>query len=285
MTTVAAALVAATQRLTPGSDTARLDAEVLLAHAMGVTRSQLILRHMHDRPPPGYAALVERRRAHEPVAYIIGHQEFWGLDLQVSPAVLIPRGDSETLIAVAADRLRHRAPARVVDLGTGSGALLLAALTQWPNAQAIGTDRSDAALAVARANAAQLGLASRARFIAADWTRHGWSVDLGQFDLVLANPPYVETTALLDTSVMAFEPHGALFAGPDGLDDYRCLIPQLQSLLAPEGIALIEIGWQQGPAVIALAQAAGMTAKLHTDLAGRPRAVEIVAENAEIHEV
>ena len=273
--TIAQGLVAATRALQPVSDTARLDSEVLMAHALGVSRSDLILRHMRDAVPPGFAPLVERRAAHEPIAYITGHQEFWGLDLMVSPAVLIPRGDSETLIAAAADRLGDRPPARVIDLGTGSGALLLAALRHWPDAHGMGLDRSTDALAVARANAARLGLTARADLITADWTRDGWDTALGRFDLVLANPPYVETTATLDPAVAGWEPHGALYAGADGLADYRLIIPRLPNLLAPGGIALIEIGWTQAAAVRALAQDTGLSTRIHPDLAGRDRAIEV----------
>lgn len=273
--TIAQALVAATGALQPVSDTARLDAEVLMAHALGVSRSDLILRHMRDAVPPEFAPLVERRAAHEPVAYITGHQEFWGLDLVVSPAVLIPRGDSETLIAAAADILGDRPPTRVIDLGTGSGALLLAALSHWPDARGIGLDRSADALAVACANATRLGLTARADLIAADWTRDGWDTALGRFDLVLANPPYVETTATLDPAVAGWEPHGALYAGADGLANYRLIIPRLPDLLAPGGIALVEIGWTQAAAVRALAQDTGLSTRIHPDLAGRDRAIEV----------
>ena len=276
--TISAALADAARRLAQTSDTARLDAEVLMAHALGVARSELILRHLRDPVPTAFAALIERRLGHEPVAYITGHQEFWGLDLAVGPAVLIPRGDSETLIEVAVDRLRDRPPTRLIDLGTGSGALLLAALSHWPQATGIGIDRSEAALAVAGANAEALALHERARMIAADWTQEGWADGLGRFDLVLANPPYVESGAALDASVVAHEPHGELFAGPQGLDDYRVILPQLERLLNPGGVALVEIGWTQGEAVCALAREAGMTARAYADLAQRPRVVEIVIE-------
>ncbi len=283
--TIAAALAAAAQRLAATSDTARLDAEVLMAHALGVSRSTLILQHLRDPLPDGvpdaFEALIARRCDHEPVAYIIGHQPFWGLDLAVSPAVLIPRGDSETLIAAAVERLRKRPPARVIDLGTGSGALLLAALSVWPQAHGVGIDRSTAALEVARGNGERLGLTARAQLLVADWTCAEWQAGIGRFDLVLANPPYVSTHAALDRSVVAHEPHGALFAGDDGLDDYRVLVPVLPDLLAPGGVALIEIGATQAAAVAALAHEAGLAARVHPDLAGRPRAVELkqIAEN------
>jgi len=234
----------------------------------------VLLRHMQGDAPEGFAALIERRLAHEPVAYIVGTQAFYGLDLIVSPAVLIPRGDSETLIEAARGSLASRPPRRILDLGTGSGALLLASLSLWPDAEGIGIDRSPDALAIATANGARHS--PHAQFLQADWTRDSWSENFGTFDLILANPPYVEDAADLDPSVRAHEPAGALFAGPDGLDDYRLLVPQLPALLAENGIALVEIGWTQDKHVMALAQAAGLTATLHHDLAGRPRAIEMV---------
>ncbi|CAH0495155.1 peptide chain release factor N(5)-glutamine methyltransferase [Novosphingobium sp. CECT 9465] len=270
---VAQAIRDAATALAHTSDTARLDAEVLMAHALGCSRSDVLLRHMQGRAPDGFAGLVERRLVHEPVAYIVGSQEFYGLDLTVSPAVLIPRGDSETLIEGARDSLADCPPRRVIDLGTGSGALLLAALSIWPGAEGIGIDRSAEALAVASANGARH--APTARFALADWTHDGWNGGLGQFDLILANPPYIEDAADLAPSVRAHEPAGALFAGPDGLDDYRLLVPQLPALLTENGIAMIEIGWTQAEAVMTLAHRAGMTAILHHDLAERPRAVEM----------
>ena len=271
--TVAQAIRAATEDLGPRTDSARLDAELLMAHALGVSRSTLFLQRMGDAVPPDFAALVARRAAHEPVAYIRGYQEFWGLPFRVTPAVLIPRGDSETLVEAA---LAARPDAgRVLDCGTGSGALLLAVLHDLPLARGIGIDRSDAALAIARRNAAALGLATRADLRPGDWTRPGWADGLGRFDLILANPPYVEEAAELSPSVRGHEPAGALFAGPEGLDDYRLLIPQLPALLAPGGVALVEIGHTQAGAVGDLASAAGFTAELLLDLAERPRVLKL----------
>lgn len=240
---VAEALRYAAQVLAATSDTPRLDAELLMAHALDVSRSQLLLRHMQAVVPAGFAALVARRAGHEPVAYITGRQEFFGLDFAVSPAVLIPRGDSEALVEAA---LEHAAPAaRVLDCGTGSGALLLAVLAGLPGATGVGIDRSEATLAVARANAASLGLADKAEMRLADWDADGWRDGLGAFDLVLANPPYVEDGAALDPDVRDYEPAGALFAGADGLDAYHVLVPQLPALLAPGGMACVEIGATQ----------------------------------------
>lgn len=289
---VAEALREAARRLAPASDTARLDAELLMAHALGVSRSDLLLRHMRDDVPAGFAALVERRAGHEPVAYVVGRQEFYGLELRVAPGVLIPRADSEILIEAAREIFADRAPERILDLGTGSGALLLAALSVWPMAEGLGLDSSLQALLVAIRNAqvhanTSVGLGSDgptnlppakpdrgfARFVQRDWTRAGWADGLGTFDLILANPPYVEDAAVLAPDVRDYEPAGALFAGADGLDAYRTLIPQLPGLLAPGGVAVVEIGAAQDAAVAAIAAAAGFTATLRRDLAQRPRAL------------
>jgi len=289
--TIAEALREATQRLAAVSDTARLDTELLMAHALGVARSELLLRRMGEPVPEGFGAFIRRRERHEPVAYIIGRQEFYGLDLEVNASVLIPRHDSETLIEAARGAFAARAPGRVLDLGTGSGALLLAALSLWPQAEGLGMDRDAAALALARRNAVRAGINplsrdygmagnspgrssdfGRAKFSLLDWHCPGWHTHLGRFNLVLANPPYVETTAELSASVHEWEPAGALFAGPEGLDDYRVLIPQLPHLLAPNGRAVIEIGWTQALSVSAIARAAGFTTDIVEDLGGRPRA-------------
>ncbi len=231
-----------------------------MAHLFGVTRSELLLRHMRDPSPPGYPALVERRAGHEPVAYITGRQEFYGLPLHVTPATLIPRGDSETLVAAALEAKPDAA--RVLDLGTGSGALLLAVLAHLRQAQGVGIDRSPQAVAVAARNAEALGLRPQTSFREGDWHGEGWADDLGAFDLILCNPPYVESTAALDRQVAEFEPATALFAGPEGLDDYRILIPQLRGLMAPHGLAVLEIGANQAAAVGALAAASGFAVGL-----------------------
>jgi release factor glutamine methyltransferase len=273
--TVAASLRAAATTLAAVSDTPRLDGELLMAAALGVTRSDLLIRHATSPVPAGFADRLARRLRHEPVAQIVGVQEFYGLEFTVTPDVLIPRGDSETLIEAARARLAASPPARILDLGTGSGALLCAALHVWAEAQGIGTDRSPAALAVAATNVGRLGFTERAKVLHADWDQPGWADNMGQFALILANPPYVEDDALLARQVRDYEPAGALFAGALGLDAYAALIPQLPDLLAPDGIALVEIGATQAAAVTALAEAAGLSATLHRDLGGRPRALEL----------
>ena len=169
----------------PGG-TARLDAELLIAHLLGVERGELLLRHLDDEvDAPEADRLFARRAAGEPLSYIVGFREFWSLPFRVTPDVLIPRPDSETLIEAAMAALPADAAPRVLDLGTGSGCLLLAALHQWPRGWGMGVDRSERAAAVARDNAVRLGLADRASFVVGDWT----AAIGGRFDLILANPP------------------------------------------------------------------------------------------------
>lgn len=235
------------------SDTPDLDARLLWDHAGG------------DRD--AFAAFVARRLRHEPVAYITGTRGFWTIDLDVSPAVLIPRPDSETLIEAALAHFGAAGPKRVLDLGTGSGALLLAALDQWPQATGVGIDASVAALAVAQANAERIA-PGRAELRSGDWAGTGEA-----FDLVLCNPPYVEDDAPLDPQVRDHEPASALFAGPDGLDDYRRLAPRLSAQIAPGGIACVEIGMTQAAAVTALFEATGLDSTIRCDLAGRDRCI------------
>lgn len=273
MVKVAQALREAAERLAPVSDTARLDAELLLANALGCTRGTLLLNRMADPVPANFAALIKRRLASEPVAYITGVQEFYGRPFAVSPAVLIPRADSESVITAALARMDRAG--RVLDCGTGSGALLLTLLAERPGWSGIGIDASAEALAVAAANAANLALDDRAALRRADWTQPGWKDGLAPFDLIIANPPYVEAHAALSREVRDYEPHAALFAGEDGLADYRVLISQLGSLLAPAGWVVLEIGATQGAAVKTLAWEAGFAGQILPDLAGRDRAVAL----------
>lgn len=268
---IRAALASATAQLSEASDTPRLDAELLMAHAMGVSRDALLLSRLGDPAPAGFAALLARRVAGEPVAYITGTRDFWTISLAVRPGVLIPRPDSETLIEAAVRHFGAAGPGQVLDLGTGSGALLLAALDQWPAAQGVGVDRSPDALAIARENALRLGLGGRARFVLGDW---GAGL-ADRFDLILCNPPYIERDALLPRDVAGHEPSAALFAGLDGLDAYRVLAPQIDRLMAPGALALFEIGAGQAGAVRALLAAEGLASEVFQDLGGRDRCVAV----------
>lgn len=275
MKTVAAALREAAVRLAATSDTGRLDAELLMAHALGVSRSELLLRHM-DRPAhPAFAGLVERRARHEPVAYILGRKEFFGREFAVARGVLIPRMDSETTVEAALEA--RPTLARVLDCGSGSGALLLTVLAERPGATGVGIDRSPEALEISARNANRLALSERVQWLRRDWIAQGWAEGLGRFDLILANPPYVEEDAPIEPAVRAWEPAGALFAGPEGLDDYRALVPQLPPLLADGGVAVLEIGATQAEAVASIAALVGFESELHHDLGGRPRALVLRA--------
>ena len=262
------ALNAAAARI--GGETPRLDAEVLLAHHLGCSRGDLLLNPDRKFDLQVYDKLVERRAAGEPVAHITGGREFWSLSLKISPDVLIPRPDTETLVEVAL-KFCTRPPTRILDLGTGSGALLLACLSEWPHATGLGVDASPAALAVAQENAHATGLADRATLRLGNWGE-GLAE---RFDLILSNPPYIAETEVLSSEVRDYEPWAALFAGTDGLADYRRILPQLPGLLNPGGLAVLEIGHQQGPVLLAMAAQHGFTASLHPDLAGRDRCVAL----------
>ncbi len=264
-----AALVEATAQIARISESPRLDAELLMAHALGVPRNRMLLVHLDDSVPEGFAPLIERRLQHEPVAHLTGLRGFWTIDLEVGPGAFIPRADTETLIEAAVAHFGDRAPATILDLGTGPGTLLLAALDQWPKARGVGVEQSDVARGYALRNAARLGLSHRADIVAGVWAQ---AID-ARFDLVLTNPPYVATSDPLPREVLDYDPAEALFGGPDGLDAYRVIIPELPRLLAPGGIAVIEIGARQADAVAALVRAAGLTAALRHDLGGRPRAI------------
>jgi release factor glutamine methyltransferase len=244
-----------------------------MAHALQASRSEMLLHHQGASLPPEFEALIARRARHEPIAYIIEEAEFYGRTFYVNSSVLIPRSDSETIVETALGY----APAqgRVLDLGTGSGALLLTLLAERPEMEGVGIDLSFDALQVAALNAQRLGLGGRARILKRDWHEAGWSDALGSFELILCNPPYVEDSADISSNVRNFEPAAALFAGPEGLDDYRAIIPQLAGLLASNGVAVLEIGHQQAENVTKIAEGAGFSAEIRTDLAGRARAVTL----------
>ena len=270
MSEVARALSAASDRIAAVSDTPRLDAELLLAHALGITRERLLIDPPQGEMPPLFDALVERRASGEPVAYLVGRKGFWTIELMVGPGVLIPRGDSETLIEAALAHFAGRAPPQtILDLGTGPGTLLLAALSEWPDAQGLGIDASPQALDYARRNAAALGLDKRAELRPGHWA----DGVTGRFDLILCNPPYVRSGDQTGPGVAEHEPHEALFAGADGLDDYRQILPALSGLLAEGGLAAIEIGHDQAADVLALVEGTGLSGEIARDLGKRDRAL------------
>jgi release factor glutamine methyltransferase len=263
------ALADAAHKLASVSDTPMLDAQLLLAHALGIERDELLLGGA-GAIPAKFDQLLARRMRGEPIAYIIGKRAFWTIDVEVTPDVLIPRPDTETLLdAAVAHFSGSDGPRRILDLGTGSGALLLAALDEWRDATGVGIDNSPAAVAVAQRNALRLGIAERAEFRSGDW-----AADIAErFDLVLCNPPYVAAGAELGAGVAEHEPHTALFAGEDGLGALLALAPQLSRLLTPGGLAAVEIGHDQAESAADLLGSDGLQTRLARDLAGRPRAI------------
>lgn len=270
MKTIARALAEAARKLSPASDTGRLDAELLMAEAFGIDRDRLLLDPPDAPLPDRFWEMVERRRAGEPIAYITGRRAFWDIELHVGPGVLVPRPDSEVLISSAIEHFAASAgPSRILDLGTGPGTLLLAALDIWPEASGIGVDSSRQALDYAAANARRLGFDQRCELRVGDWAA---GIDEA-FDLVLCNPPYVRDDAELGAGVREFEPDEALFAGDDGLDAYRVLASQLPRLIAPGGFAAVEIGFDQADQVAPMLSPDGLSSSIAKDLAGRPRAV------------
>jgi release factor glutamine methyltransferase len=271
--TIAEALRDGAQVLTEaGIDSPRLESRLLLSHALGLSAEDLIRDLPATAPASNFAALIARRAAGEPLAFILGWREFWSLRFRVSPATLIPRPDSETVIeaALALCPDRH-APIRVLDLGTGTGCLLLALLHECPNAFGVGIDRSEAAARLAVGNACDLGLADRSVFLCGYWAA---SIN-GRFDLVLSNPPYVATSELagLMPDVACHEPHTALDGGTCGLTAYRAIIGALTQLLTPSGAAVLELGAGQFDAVGRIAQAAGFRVTGRRDLAEITRAI------------
>lgn len=284
MTQAAATLASARQALAEslrkaGIDSAEADARLLIAHALDVDRSELVAngaRPLNARELHAIEALAVRRLKHEPVARILGGKEFWSLMLDVTPAVLVPRPDTETIVESALDFVvrggLRMERLRILDIGTGSGALLLALLSELPNALGTGTDISAAALAVARANAERHGLASRCTFVACNIAA-GVS---RPFDLIVSNPPYVAhgDIATLAPEVRNYDPAIALDGGNDGLDGYRAIAADAGRLLAPGGRLIVEMGAGQEGAIRALFTKAGLTVgKARDDLGGIARAL------------
>jgi len=267
---ISRALADAARQLDKTSDTARLDAELLMAEALHIDRDKLILSPPDRKVPERFWTMVERRKAGEPIAYITGRRAFWNIELHVGPGVLVPRPDSEVLIASAIEHFEGKdAPKRMLDLGTGPGTLLLAALDVWPKASGVGVDVSRQALAYASANSRRLGFEQRAQLKLGNWA----AGIKERFDLILCNPPYIADGSNLGPGVREYEPDEALFAGEEGLDAYRVLAPQLPKLLNPGGIAAVEIGFDQAESVTRLLAREGLEARVATDLAGRSRAV------------
>ena len=270
MKPIARALDDATHQLSRTSDTPRLDAELLMAEALHIDRDRLLLSPPERDVPERFSAMVKRRLEGEPIAYITGRRAFWNIELHVGPGVLVPRPDSEVLIATAIEHFDATSgPARILDLGTGPGTLLLAALDIWPDAKGVGIDVSRQALSYASANARRLGFEPRTKLV-----QGNWAAGLAdKYDLILCNPPYIAEGAELGRGVRDYEPGEALFAGREGLDAYRELAPQLPRLLNEGGLAAIEIAPDQADAVVELLARDGLEAKVAKDLAGRPRAV------------
>ncbi|HSF64268.1 MAG TPA: peptide chain release factor N(5)-glutamine methyltransferase [Paracoccaceae bacterium] len=254
-----------------GVEGAARDARVLMAHALGIGADRVVLVAGDALAPEAeaaFAAAVAARVARQPVAQITGRRLFWGREFRVTRDVLDPRPETETLIAAALE-----APfARVLDMGTGSGAILCTLLAERPGATGLGTDLSAAALTIARGNAEALGLGGRAEFVLSDW----WADVAGQFDLIVSNPPYIAADEMADLApeVRDWEPAMALTPGGDGLDAYRAICAGAHAHLVPGGRLLLEIGPAQGAAVAALARAAGLgQVVVRPDMDGRDRVV------------
>jgi release factor glutamine methyltransferase len=269
--TVAEAIREGAARLTQIADNPRLEARLLLGHALGVAQTDLV-RDLH-RPveTERFHQLLRRREAHEPVALILGHREFWSMDFEVSAATLIPRADSETLIEAALDAFSQRPPPRrILDLGTGTGCLLLALLRAFPDAFGVGIDLAPAAAALARRNSVRLGLGDRTAIVCGDWT----DGIAGTFDLVVSNPPYIASDAVagLMPDVADYEPRLALDGGADGYAAYRTILSRLGGVMVRDGVAVLELGVGQADRVGDMALASGLRMSLRADLACIARA-------------
>lgn len=240
----------------------------------GALREARILEREANGDAARFARWIERRATHEPICYIIGVREFWSMDFEVSPAVLIPRPDSETLVEEALRIFKSSPPGRIIDLGTGSGCLIISLLTEWKESRGVAVDISPDALAVARRNAQRHGVADRLEFVEGDLA----GPFEGRFDLVISNPPYIADKVVdsLDLDVRGFEPHLALKGGPDGLDVIRRLGQALHAMLAPGAPALIEIGYDQGESAVQVLQNQGLlVTRIVKDLGGNDRVVVV----------
>ncbi|HVY58254.1 MAG TPA: peptide chain release factor N(5)-glutamine methyltransferase [Xanthobacteraceae bacterium] len=260
-------------------DSPELDARILVGHALGLDHTGLVRaadRMLTAAERARIAELGARRIAGEPVARILGYKEFWGLPLRVTGAVLVPRPETETVVEAALAACEGTGPRdrprRILDLGTGSGALLLALLHELPTSTGVGTDRAAAALLVARGNAEDLGLGRRAHWVGCDYAE----ALSDRFDLIVSNPPYVKRSDIADLApeVRDFDPHGALDGGPDGLDAYRAIAAGVTRVLAPGGHLVVELGAGQASAVAHLLAASGLAVETAgCDLSGTERAL------------
>ena len=279
MLTVAQALHHAAGQLTAaGIDTARLDARLLLGAVLGLEPQAVFSQprlELSAAEQERFAALLARRRGREPMSHLLGRRGFWTIELKVTADTLDPRPDTETVIEAVLDGLPERGRARrILDLGTGTGCILLALLSELGACTGLGVDKSPAALDVARANAHRLGLDGRAGFRLGDW---GGGLE-ERFDIIVSNPPYIPDGEIdgLEPEVAVFEPRLALAGGPDGLDCYRVLAPQIGCLLAPGGVAALEVGQGQAGAVAALLAAVGLDLQeIRGDLGGVERCVVV----------
>jgi release factor glutamine methyltransferase len=263
-----------------GIGSAELDARILTGAALGLDLTALIaatMRIITQSEAKCLENFMQRRLAGEPVARILGVKEFWGLALQLSPATLVPRPDTETVVELALEiergKNRPDLPPRIADIGTGSGAILLALLSEWREATGVGTDISSQALQTASRNAVRLGFAARSAFVVCNYA----AALSGTFDLVVSNPPYIRSVEIagLEREVREYDPLAALDGGADGLDAYRALIPEAAGLLAPGGTLIVEAGCGQSGPISELMTASGLTSEKppKADLAGIPRAV------------
>jgi len=258
------------------SETPMLDARILIKAALGLDDAALIASERRDvtqQEAEVFRSLVIRRMRSEPIAHIVGSREFWGLDILVKPGILVPRADSEVIISIATNKRSLDAPLRVLDLGTGSGCLLCALFASFPNAHGIGVDINPIAVELAEKNLSRLGFSERATILNSNWMDEVH----GQFDLIVSNPPYIPThdEGVLPQEVRDYEDHTALFSGPDGMDDYRRILGNIRSYLAPQSLLIFEVGDGQAEALEVCFGQLGppINMGIEADLRDMPRAI------------